>query len=98
MYNPYTRYSQRGIENKKEYRQKLLSISVRDEMEEWTRSNRSAFWQNICTESESTAKALPEWLKQIEEDYGQKGNREDAHKGEEDNVYRRLMSNEHINQ
>ena len=69
-------------------------------MEEWTRSNtnRSAFWQNICTESESTAKALPEWLKQIEEDYGQKGNREDAHKGEEDNVYRRLMSNEHINQ
>ena len=97
MYNPYTRYSQKGIENKKEYRQKLLSISARDEMAEWTRSNRSAFWQNICTESESTAKTLPEWLKQIEEDYGQKGNREDAHKGEEDNVYRRLMSNEHIN-
>ena len=98
MYNPYTRYSQKGIEDKKEYRQKLLSISVRDEMEERTGSNRSAFWQNICTESKSTAQALPEWLQQIEEDYGQKGNREDAHKGEEGKVYRRLMSNEHINQ
>ena len=67
-------------------------------MEEWTRSNRCAFWQNMCTESESTAKALPEWLKQIEEDYGQKGGKEYAHKGEEDKVYRRLMSNEHRNQ